>query len=208
MAPRLSLGLGPLGYHEEQPSHQALSNKSPPQAWLQMEPRLRRTGRHHVPQLCGPHEAKDLIQQLLKTDPNERMTITQFMNHPWINQSMMVPSTPLHTTRVLNEDRELWEDVKTNTKYCMKWLDCENCDMDLYSAPLTQPLFDAITGGDDQRLSNHACGLRPGEDQGPRHIQQPSSQQETQEGRCGGQGRVHCLPKSVRWARTPVENPD
>ncbi|XP_017280708.1 MAP kinase-activated protein kinase 3 isoform X2 [Kryptolebias marmoratus] len=56
-------------------------------------------------------EARDLIQQLLKTDPNERMTITQFMNHPWIT-SMVVPSTPLHTTRVLNEERELWEDVK------------------------------------------------------------------------------------------------
>ncbi|KAM7006917.1 MAP kinase-activated protein kinase 3 isoform 1-T1 [Tautogolabrus adspersus] len=58
-------------------------------------------------------EAKDLIHQLLKTDPNERMSITQFMNNPWINQqSMVVPSTPLHTTRVLTEDRELWEDVK------------------------------------------------------------------------------------------------
>uniref|UniRef100_A0A8D0D9M2 non-specific serine/threonine protein kinase n=1 Tax=Sander lucioperca TaxID=283035 RepID=A0A8D0D9M2_SANLU len=57
-------------------------------------------------------EAKDLIHQLLKTDPNERMTITQFMNHPWINKSMVVPSTPLHTTRVLTEDREMWDDVK------------------------------------------------------------------------------------------------
>ncbi|XP_061731228.1 MAP kinase-activated protein kinase 3 [Nerophis ophidion] len=57
-------------------------------------------------------EGKDLINQLLKTDPNERMTITQFMNHPWISQSMAVPSTPLHTTRVLTEDREMWEDVK------------------------------------------------------------------------------------------------
>lgn len=82
------------------------------------------------------------------------MTITQFMNHPWINvsayvsstdghgvllvllplspyicllisaslcvfvctlqQSMVVPSTPLHTTRVLTEDREMWEDVKVS----------------------------------------------------------------------------------------------
>uniref|UniRef100_A0A4W5QJ55 non-specific serine/threonine protein kinase n=1 Tax=Hucho hucho TaxID=62062 RepID=A0A4W5QJ55_9TELE len=57
-------------------------------------------------------EAKQLINQLLKTDPNERMTITQFTNHPWINQSMVVPSTPLHTTRVLTEDREMWDDVK------------------------------------------------------------------------------------------------
>lgn len=88
--------------------------------------------------------AKNLIHRLLKTDPNERMTITQFMNHPWINvrahdsarvhrnihflcwcvfaqlltgvftlqKSMVVPSTPLHTTRVLTEDRAMWEDVK------------------------------------------------------------------------------------------------
>lgn len=32
--------------------------------------------------------AKQLINQLLKTDPNERMTIGQFMNHPWINVSI------------------------------------------------------------------------------------------------------------------------
>ncbi|KAL7837142.1 hypothetical protein SRHO_G00268530 [Serrasalmus rhombeus] len=57
-------------------------------------------------------EAKQLINQLLKTDPNERMTITQFMNHPWINRSMVVPPTPLHTTRVLTEDREMWDEVK------------------------------------------------------------------------------------------------
>ncbi|MBN3301650.1 MAPK3 kinase, partial [Amia calva] len=57
-------------------------------------------------------EAKLLIHQLLKTDPNERMSISQFMNHPWITQSMVVPPTPLHTTRVLTEDREMWDDVK------------------------------------------------------------------------------------------------
>ncbi|XP_062842971.1 MAP kinase-activated protein kinase 3 [Trichomycterus rosablanca] len=57
-------------------------------------------------------EAKQLINQLLKTDPNERMTITQFMNHPWITQSMVVPPTPLHTSRVLREDKEMWDEVK------------------------------------------------------------------------------------------------
>ncbi|XP_061640252.1 MAP kinase-activated protein kinase 2-like isoform X1 [Phyllopteryx taeniolatus] len=56
--------------------------------------------------------AKQLIIQLLKTDPNERMTIGQFMSHPWISQSMVVPLTPLHTSRVLMEDKELWDDVK------------------------------------------------------------------------------------------------
>ncbi|XP_039627231.1 MAP kinase-activated protein kinase 3 isoform X2 [Polypterus senegalus] len=57
-------------------------------------------------------EAKQQIHHLLKTDPTERMTISQFMNHPWINRSMAVPPTPLHTTRVLLEDKEMWDDVK------------------------------------------------------------------------------------------------
>lgn len=33
--------------------------------------------------------------------------------HP--QQSMVVPSTPLHTTRVLTEEKELWEDVKVRS---------------------------------------------------------------------------------------------
>ncbi|MED6247094.1 MAP kinase-activated protein kinase 3, partial [Ataeniobius toweri] len=57
-------------------------------------------------------EAKQLIVQLLKTDPSERMTIGQFKNHPWISQSMVVPQTPLYTSRVLTEEKELWDDVK------------------------------------------------------------------------------------------------
>ncbi|XP_078065502.1 MAP kinase-activated protein kinase 2-like [Mustelus asterias] len=57
-------------------------------------------------------EVKDLIRQVLKTDPTERMTITEFMNHPWINQSMVVPQTPLHTSRVLQEEKDMWEEVK------------------------------------------------------------------------------------------------
>ncbi|XP_012730348.1 MAP kinase-activated protein kinase 2 [Fundulus heteroclitus] len=57
-------------------------------------------------------EAKQLISTLLKTQPTERMTITEFMHHPWINQSMDVPQTPLHTSRVLKEERDAWEEVK------------------------------------------------------------------------------------------------
>ncbi|XP_037387873.1 MAP kinase-activated protein kinase 2 isoform X2 [Pygocentrus nattereri] len=56
-------------------------------------------------------EAKQLIRMLLKTEPTQRMTITEFMNHPWIN-SMEVPQTPLHTSRVLQEEKDTWEDVK------------------------------------------------------------------------------------------------
>ncbi|XP_066900179.1 MAP kinase-activated protein kinase 3 isoform X5 [Kogia breviceps] len=57
-------------------------------------------------------DAKQLIRLLLKTDPTERLTITQFMNHPWINQLMVVPQTPLHTARVLQEDKDHWDEVK------------------------------------------------------------------------------------------------
>ncbi|XP_058396163.1 MAP kinase-activated protein kinase 2-like [Diceros bicornis minor] len=57
-------------------------------------------------------EVKMLIRNLLKTEPTQRMTITEFMNHPWIMQSTKVPQTPLHTSRVLKEDKEWWEDVK------------------------------------------------------------------------------------------------
>ena len=32
-------------------------------------------------------EAKDLIKLLLKTDPAERLTITEFMNHQWVKVS-------------------------------------------------------------------------------------------------------------------------
>lgn len=32
-----------------------------------------------------------------------------------LQKSMVVPSTPLHTTRVLTEDRAMWEDVKVRT---------------------------------------------------------------------------------------------
>uniref|UniRef100_A0A087XFE9 non-specific serine/threonine protein kinase n=1 Tax=Poecilia formosa TaxID=48698 RepID=A0A087XFE9_POEFO len=74
-----------------------------------------RLGRYEFPNpewVDVSEEAKQLIVQLLKTDPSERMTIGQFMNHPWISQSMAVPQTPLHTSRVLTEDMELWDDVK------------------------------------------------------------------------------------------------
>ncbi|XP_061074659.1 MAP kinase-activated protein kinase 2 isoform X2 [Conger conger] len=56
-------------------------------------------------------QAQQLIRTLLKTEPTQRMTITEFMNHPWIN-SMEVPQTPLHTSRVLKEEKDTWEEVK------------------------------------------------------------------------------------------------
>lgn len=86
-------------------------------------------------------EAKQLIVQLLETDPNKRMTIDQFMNHPWISQSMVVPLTPLHTPRVLAVEKELGHDVKeemTSALATMR-LDCEQVtikDLDSSNNPL------------------------------------------------------------------------
>nr|XP_020485260.1 MAP kinase-activated protein kinase 2-like [Labrus bergylta] len=57
-------------------------------------------------------EAKQLIGRLLKTEPTQRMSITEFKNHPWINQSVEIPQTPLHTSRVLHEEQDVWEKVK------------------------------------------------------------------------------------------------
>lgn len=55
-----------------------------------------------------------------------------------------------------------------------------------------------LPGGDDQRLSDHACGLRPGEDQGPGHLQQPAAEQEAQEGCSWCQKRIDGLSESVK----------
>ncbi|PKU36216.1 hypothetical protein llap_13478 [Limosa lapponica baueri] len=68
-------------------------------------------------------EVKQLIRNLLKTDPTQRMTITEFMNHPWIMQSMQVPQTPLHTSRVLKEEKDLWEDVKWRRSEATSYLE-------------------------------------------------------------------------------------
>ncbi|MEQ2202201.1 hypothetical protein XENOCAPTIV_027045, partial [Xenoophorus captivus] len=128
---------------------------------------------------------KQLIVQLLKTDPSERMTIGQFKNHPWISQSMVVPQTPLYTSRVLTEEKELWDDVKVTHGpsawcFCFVCLFSETCHKvaDRYLITFTAPTVP--TGGNDQRPGHHARGLRPGEDQGLGHVQQPSAKQETQ----------------------------
>ncbi|CAJ1084959.1 MAP kinase-activated protein kinase 2-like isoform X1 [Xyrichtys novacula] len=56
-------------------------------------------------------EAKQLICQLLETKPTQRMSVTEFKNHPWIN-SVEIPRTPLHTSRMLHEEQDVWEQVK------------------------------------------------------------------------------------------------
>lgn len=57
-------------------------------------------------------DARDLIKKLLNTDPNERLTIEQVMQHPWIAAYQEVPPTPLCSVRVLREDSDQWVDVQ------------------------------------------------------------------------------------------------
>ncbi|XP_051760032.1 MAP kinase-activated protein kinase 2-like [Ctenopharyngodon idella] len=85
---------------------------------LQLSPGMRKRIRNGQYEFPNPEwsqvseEAKQLICQLLKTDPTERMTIAEFMNHSWINKSMTVPPTHLHTSRVLMEESDVWDKVK------------------------------------------------------------------------------------------------
>jgi len=57
-------------------------------------------------------DAKDLIKGMLKTDPDERLTIFDVTRNQWIVQYTDVPQTPLHTSRVLREEGDQWQDVQ------------------------------------------------------------------------------------------------
>uniref|UniRef100_A0A4W2HJD2 non-specific serine/threonine protein kinase n=1 Tax=Bos indicus x Bos taurus TaxID=30522 RepID=A0A4W2HJD2_BOBOX len=113
-------------------------------------------------------DAKQLIRLLLKTDPTERLTITQFMNHPWINQSMVVPQTPLHTARVLQEDRDHWDEVKEEmtsalatmrVDYDQTWCwPVSSVLAHCYSAPAPlRPRFSPSIAVSELSLKNVAC---------------------------------------------------
>lgn len=113
-------------------------------------------------------EAKQLIVQLLKTDPNERMSIGQFTNHPWISQSMVVPQTPLHTSRVLTEEKELWDDVKEEMTSALATMrvDYDQVkikDLDTSNNPLLKrrkrPPAAGADGGADESNSNMAAAI-------------------------------------------------
>ncbi|XP_013393146.1 MAP kinase-activated protein kinase 2 [Lingula anatina] len=57
-------------------------------------------------------DAKDVIKGLLKTEPDDRLSIEQVMRHKWICQNTLVPQTPLLTAQVLKEDKDTWEEVQ------------------------------------------------------------------------------------------------
>ncbi|ESP03509.1 hypothetical protein LOTGIDRAFT_137255 [Lottia gigantea] len=57
-------------------------------------------------------DAKDLIKGLLKTDPEQRLTIQDVLRTKWISDHTLVPPTPLMSARILQEEGDVWMDVQ------------------------------------------------------------------------------------------------
>ncbi|XP_023614755.1 MAP kinase-activated protein kinase 2 isoform X1 [Myotis lucifugus] len=153
-------------------------------------------------------EVKMLIRNLLKTEPTQRMTITEFMNHPWIMQSTKVPQTPLHTSRVLKEDKERWEDVKVDAQPLSH--PCQAHSAFAY-VPHISVGGTLPPGGDDQCLGHNACRLRADQDKKDRRCLQPSASEEAEE----GSGPGGCGPRSLtaqpvllRWRTSNNSRPE
>uniref|UniRef100_A0A914NP92 non-specific serine/threonine protein kinase n=1 Tax=Meloidogyne incognita TaxID=6306 RepID=A0A914NP92_MELIC len=48
-------------------------------------------------------KAKDLIRRCLITDPEQRVTIEELLNHKWLLHYTKSPTTPLTTTEVMSD---------------------------------------------------------------------------------------------------------
>lgn len=57
-------------------------------------------------------DARNLIKDMLCTDPAQRLHIDEVMRNKWIARYTEVPATPLHTGRVLREGEEVWPEVQ------------------------------------------------------------------------------------------------
>lgn len=65
-------------------------------------------------------DAKDLIKGMLKTNPEERLTIDQVIRNQWVAQYNAVPPTPLLTSDVLKEENEQWPDVQQGMSLALR----------------------------------------------------------------------------------------
>ncbi|ESO03786.1 hypothetical protein HELRODRAFT_80203 [Helobdella robusta] len=57
-------------------------------------------------------EAKELIRGLLKTEPEQRLTIRDVVQNSWISQHNLVPATPLVSAQLLREEQDMWVEVQ------------------------------------------------------------------------------------------------
>lgn len=65
-------------------------------------------------------DAKGLIQGMLNTDPQKRLTIDDVIKHKWVAQYTAVPQTPLLTSQVLKEETEQWPEVQQEMSLALK----------------------------------------------------------------------------------------
>ncbi|VDO24763.1 unnamed protein product [Onchocerca flexuosa] len=77
--------------------------------------------------------AKDLIRKLLRTDPSERFTIEQAMNHKWIVHYQKVPETPLFTASVLEEEKSQWVEMQDEMEMTLATMRVGNEDIHIKS---------------------------------------------------------------------------
>ncbi|CAG9534211.1 unnamed protein product [Cercopithifilaria johnstoni] len=77
--------------------------------------------------------AKDLIRKLLRTDPSERFTIEQTMNHKWIIHYQKVPETPLFTASVLEEEKSQWVEMQDEMEMTLATMRVGNEDIHIKS---------------------------------------------------------------------------
>ncbi|XP_057364020.1 MAP kinase-activated protein kinase 2 isoform X2 [Manis pentadactyla] len=131
-------------------------------------------------------EVKMLIRNLLKTEPTQRMTITEFMNHPWI---MVSPSS---LPSAINEGPS---DAPAHQP----------------GPEGGQGAVGGRQGGDDQCLGHDACRLRADQDKEDRRRIQPSASEEAEEGSGpGGRGAGSLSPKPVllHWTTSNNSRPN
>lgn len=85
-------------------------------------------------------DAKDLITKLLKTDPNERLTIDAALKHPWIARYQEVPPTPLASLQVLNDEKEVWHDVQEEMSHALATMRTSEDTKPLKLTPEVNPI--------------------------------------------------------------------
>lgn len=86
-------------------------------------------------------DAKDIINHLLKTNPEERLTIEETLRHPWIARYQEVPATPLVSVQVLQDEKETWGDMQDEISHAlatMRTADTDAAPMKL--TPATNPI--------------------------------------------------------------------
>lgn len=82
-----------------------------------------RLGQYTYPDAEWKHvssDVKDLISGLLKTDPQERLSIEAVLAHRWITgEGIVHPTAPLMSARVLLEEKHMWDETQEEMAHAL-----------------------------------------------------------------------------------------